>query len=59
MNTKQEIYGWHILHAETGFPYAFCCRTFDGQVLDEEDVLDGLNPDEFVLVPLVIAGVVQ
>lgn len=52
----EEIYGWHIIHAPTGLPYAFCQR-LDG--LTEDDVLDGLDPEEFVLVPLVRAGGLQ
>lgn len=59
MNNEQEIYGWHIVHAPTGLPYAFCLRETGGQVLNEDDVLDGLSHDEFVLIPLVRAGRLQ
>lgn len=52
----QEIYGWHIIHTKTGFPYAFCSRITGDQELTEEDVLDGLDHDEFTLIPLVKAG---
>lgn len=56
INTEQEIYGWHIIHAATGLPYAFCQRVGG---LTEDDVLDDLDPEEFVLVPLVRAGSLQ
>lgn len=58
-DTEQEIYGWHIIHAPTGLPYAFCAREVGGTVLTEDDVLDGLDPELFVLVPLVRAGRLQ
>lgn len=56
---NQPIYGWHIIHAPTGLPYAFCVRECGNTTLTEEDVLDGLDPDEFVLIPLVRAGALQ
>lgn len=56
---KQEIYGWHIIHNETGLPYAFCCKFFGNSELEEKDVLDGMNPDEFTLIPLCRMGVVS
>lgn len=59
MSIEQEIYGWHIIHTPTGLPYAFCLRETGGTVLTEGDVLDGLDPEEFVLVPLVRAGSLQ
>lgn len=54
---KPEIYGWHIIHTATGFPYAFCCRYVAGEELTESDVLGDLDQNEFTLIPLARIGV--
>lgn len=56
---NNEIYGWHIIHAETGLPYGFCLRETGGVALTENDVLDGADKDQFILIPLVRAGRLQ
>lgn len=48
----QEIYGYHIVHIETGIGYAFCSAAD----LTEEEIMEDLDPNVFTLVPLVIAG---
>lgn len=55
---SQQIYGWHIIHTETGLPYAFCSAA--GGRLTESDVLEDFDrPEDFTLVPLVVAGSVN
>lgn len=48
----QDIYGWHIIHTATGIGYGFCCAS----AVTEEDLWRDFDPDEFTLVPLVVAG---